>query len=306
MSAVSMFKGMWVALVTPFKGGAIDEPALRALTRHLLAGGADGLVPVGSTGEASTMNEAERTRVLEIVLEEAGGKVPVMPGTGTNCTETTVALTRAARAAGAQAALVVTPYYNKPTPEGQIAHFEAVARVGLPILMYNIPGRTGVNMTVETMLALGRLPEICGVKESSGSLDPVSELVAGAASRGLDFVVMSGDDPLALPSVSVGATGVISVVGNVVPRETREILTHFAAGRNPQAARAHARILPLIRALFLETNPAPCKALLSHLGMMTPEVRLPLVPVRPATATRLVEVWNQLGLTAPAAAGVGS
>jgi 4-hydroxy-tetrahydrodipicolinate synthase len=228
-----------------------------------------------------------------------------MPGTGTNCTETTVALTRAARQAGAQAALVVTPYYNKPTPEGQVAHFEAAARVGLPILMYNIPGRTGVNMTVETMLTLGRLPEICGVKESSGSLDTVSELVAGAAARGLDFAVMSGDDPLALPSVAVGATGLISVVGNVVPRETREILVHHAAGRPAEAARAHARILPLIRALFLETNPAPAKALLAQLGMMHNELRLPLVPVRPATEAKLRETWQKLGLPAPAAAGVG-
>jgi 4-hydroxy-tetrahydrodipicolinate synthase len=301
MSASSMFKGMWVALVTPFQAGALDEPALRRVTRHVLAGGADGLVPVGSTGEAATMNDRERLRVLEVVLEEAAGRVPVMPGTGTNCTETTVALTRAAKSAGAQAALVVTPYYNKPTPEGQIAHFEAAAKVGLPILMYNIPGRTGVNMTVETMLTLGRLPEICGVKESSGSLDTVSELVAGAAARRLDFVVMSGDDPLALPSMAVGATGLISVVGNVAPRETWEILTHFSAGRNAEAARAHARILPLIRALFLETNPAPAKALLADLGMMHNELRLPLVPVRPATAAKVRETWHQLGLTAPAA-----
>jgi 4-hydroxy-tetrahydrodipicolinate synthase len=297
---------MWVALVTPFRGGAVDESALRRLVRHVLAGGADGLVPAGSTGEAATMGAAERLRVLEVVLEEAGGRVPVMPGTGTNCTETTVALTREARQAGAQAALVVTPYYNKPTPEGQIAHFEAAARVGLPILMYNIPGRTGVNMTVETMLTLGRLPEICGVKESSGSVEPVSELVAGAAERGLDFAVMSGDDPLALPSLAVGATGLISVVGNVAPRETREILSHFAAGRSAEAARAHARILPLIRALFLETNPAPAKALLAHLGMLHNELRLPLVPVRPATEARLREVWQKLGLASPEGAGVAS
>ena len=303
MGPSSVFRGLWVALVTPFHQGALDEAALRRLVRHVLAGGAQGLVPVGSTGEAATMSERERLRVLEIALEESGGRVPVMPGAGTNCTETTVALVRAARQAGASAALVVTPYYNKPTPEGQIAHFEAVARVGLPILMYNIPGRTGVNMTVETMLALGRLPEICGVKESSGTVDMVSDLVAGAAQRGLDFVVMSGDDPLALPSMAVGATGLISVVGNVAPKETGEILTHFQAGRTAEAARAHARLLPLIRALFLETNPAPTKALLAQLGMMDNELRLPLVPVRPATAEKLRHTWEQLGLAAPAGAG---
>ncbi|HVP37935.1 MAG TPA: 4-hydroxy-tetrahydrodipicolinate synthase [Candidatus Saccharimonadales bacterium] len=306
MSKGEMFRGLWVALVTPFRGGAVDEAALRGLVRHVLRGGVQGLVPVGSTGEAATQSEAERMRVLEIVLEEAAGKVPVMPGTGTNCTETSVALTRAAQRAGAQAALVVTPYYNKPTPEGQIAHFEAVARVGLPILMYNIPGRTGVNMTVETMLHLGRLPEIAGVKESSGSLDTVSELVGGAAERGLEFAVMSGDDSLALPSLAVGATGLISVVANAAPRETREILAHFQAGRTAEAARAHARLLPLIKALFAETNPAPVKALLARLGMMQNELRLPLVPVRPATEKRLQEVWERLGLAAPAAAGAGS
>ncbi|MBI5836616.1 MAG: 4-hydroxy-tetrahydrodipicolinate synthase [Candidatus Eisenbacteria bacterium] len=306
MATSDIFKGLWVALVTPFRGGAVDEKALRALARRLIEGSVDGLVPVGSTGEAATMDDAERLRVIEIVLEEAGGKVPVMPGTGTNCTATTVALTRAARQAGAQAALVVTPYYNKPTPEGQLAHFEAAAKVGLPIIMYNIPGRTGVNMTVETMLTLARLPEIAGVKESSGSLDTVSELVAGAAERGLDFVVMSGDDSLALPSMAVGATGLVSVVGNVVPRETRAMIAAFQQGRAPEAARLHAKLLPLIKVLFAETNPAPCKALLSMLGMMQNELRLPLVPVRAATATKLRETWERLGFAAPAAAGVGS
>ena len=301
MAGKSMFSGVWVALVTPFRGGAVDEPALRALVRHVLAGGVNGLVPLGTTGEAATLSAAEKQRVLEVVLEEARGAVPVMPGTGSNNTETTIAQTRAARAAGAQAALVVTPYYNKPTPEGQVAHYEAVVRAnpGFPVLIYNIPGRTGVNMTVDTLLHLGRLPEIGGVKEASGSLDHASELVAGAAERSMDFAVLSGDDTLTLPMMAVGGRGVVSVVGNIVPRETSAMVAQFAQGRTTDAARMHARLLPLVKALFAETNPSPAKELLSVLGMCQNQVRLPLVPVREATAKRLREVWERLGLEAP-------
>lgn len=297
----SMFRGLWVALVTPFRGGAVDEPALRALTRHVLGGGADGLVPLGTTGESATQDEKERARVLEIVLEEAAGKAPVMPGTGSNSTDVTIRQTLAARKAGAQAALVVTPYYNKPTPEGQVAHYEAVAKAaGFPIMIYNIPGRTGVNMSVETLLHLARLPEIQAVKEASGSLDQSSELVAGAAERGLEFAVMSGDDTLTLPILSVGGTGVVSVVGNIVPRETREMIALFQSGKVGEAARQHARLFPLIKALFLETNPSPTKYLLNHLGVCLPEVRLPLLPVKPGTARCLEEAWRAAGLAAPA------
>jgi 4-hydroxy-tetrahydrodipicolinate synthase len=292
-----MFKGLWVALVTPFRGGKLDEQALRALTQHVLAGGVNGLVPLGTTGEAATQDDAEKARVLEIVLEEAAGKVPVMPGTGSNCTATTVRQTVAARKAGAQAALVVTPYYNKPTPEGQIAHFEAVAAAAqLPIMIYNIPGRTAVNMTVETLLHLARLPEIQAVKEASGSLDQASELVAGAAERGLDFAVMSGDDSLTLPLMSVGGTGVVSVIGNLVPRFCRDMLDASEAGRRAEAVRMHGRMLPLIKALFSETNPGPAKHLLHKMGLCENELRLPMIPVRPATAARLDEVWRTTGL----------
>jgi 4-hydroxy-tetrahydrodipicolinate synthase len=269
------FSGSFVAIVTPMKDGEIDERSLRALLRMHVESGTSGVVPAGCTGEAATLTAGERARLLDICLEEAGGKMPVVPGTGTNSTYSTIELTTAARDAGADGALVITPYYNKPTPDGQYAHYRALAEaVDIPIMLYNVPSRTGVNMLPETIARLNEMPNIVAVKEASGSVDQV------AAIRSLcDITILSGDDPLTLPMMSVGASGVVSVVANVAPRLVSEMVASFPSDP-ARALELHREVRFLSKALFLETNPGPVKHALRELGLISSgELRLPLVEV---------------------------
>jgi 4-hydroxy-tetrahydrodipicolinate synthase len=280
------FNGAFTALITPFRNDEIDEPALRNLVEFQIVSGISGLVPCGTTGEAATMSEAERDRVISIVIDQAAGRVPVIAGTGSNGTRSTIAATQRADALGADAALVVVPYYNKPTAAGLIAHYTAIAEsTELPIILYNVPGRTGINMTPETTLRLAELPSVAGIKEASGSLDQVSEII-GEAPQG--FAVLSGDDSLTVPMMSLGATGVISVASNVVPAEVSR-LTHACLIGDFATARAlHHELYPLMRAMFIENNPTAVKTAAAILGLCSDDLRLPLTAMSPANRERVV------------------
>lgn len=266
-----MFKGSMVAIVTPMLDGQIDEDSLRRLLRMHRESGTTGIVPAGCTGEAATLTMDERARLIEVCLEEAGD-MWVVPGTGSNSTAETIRLTAAARSAGADGALLITPYYNKPTPEGQYAHYSAVAdEVDIPIMLYNVPSRTGVNMLPETVARLADKANIVAIKEASGSVDQVSAIVESC-----DIAVLSGDDPLTLPMLSVGACGVVSVVANVLPEMVTDMVAAYPS--DPAlAAELHHLLRPVSRGLFVETNPGPVKHILAELGLIrSGEVRLPL------------------------------
>lgn len=286
-------RGAWVALVTPFAGGRLDEPALRRLVRHVLCGGVETLVANGSTGEAGSLAAAERRRVLEIVLDEAGGKARVVAGTGAQATAATIELTREARAAGAWAALVVTPPYARPTQEGLCRHFVKVAdEAGLPLVLYNVPGRTAVTLQPETVPRLAAHPGIIGLKESTGSCDAVTRI-----RETCDLPILCGDDAMTLPFMAVGATGLVSVAGNAVPGPVAQLVAAAADGDLRRARDAHARLAPFVRALFLEPNPAPVKAALAILGLTGDEVRLPLVEAGEATREALRAGLRAMGET---------
>ena len=290
-----MFQGSIVALVTPFSGGKVDEAKLRQLVEMHVAQGTDGIVPCGTTGESPTLSHEEHRRVVEIVIEAVRGRLHVIAGTGSNATSEAIDLTRHARKAGATGALVVNPYYNRPTQEGLYRHFRAVAEaVDIPILVYNIAGRTAVNVETDTMARLVKdCPNIVGVKEASGSLDQMTQVILAC---GPDFSVLSGDDNITLPLMSVGGRGVISVVANIVPRETVE-MTHAAlAGDWKLARELHLKLFPLSRAMFLETNPIPVKEAMGMMGMLEPEFRLPMCPLSAANRERLKTILVQHGL----------
>ena len=270
-----MFHGSIVALVTPFRNGVLDEAAFQELVAWQLAEGTHGFVPVGTTGESPTLSHPEHERVIQLCIEAAGGRVPVIAGTGSNSTEEAISLTRHAKQAGADAALVVTPYYNKPTQEGLYAHYRAIHdAVDLPLIIYNVPGRCVVDMTAETMGRLARLPNIVGVKDSTG--DVVRPLLTHAACGG-EFCQLTGEDANAVAFLAHGGHGSISVTANVAPRLCAEMHNAWRAGRPGEALALHRRLLPLHRALFCETNPAPAKYALSRLGRCGDDVRLPLV-----------------------------
>ncbi|MEE8312442.1 MAG: 4-hydroxy-tetrahydrodipicolinate synthase [Candidatus Binatia bacterium] len=292
-----MFEGTYTALVTPFRDGEIDEPALRALIADQVAAGVDGLVPCGSTGESATMDHAEHERVITITVEEAAGRCKVIAGTGSNNTREACQLTAFAGRAGADGALLISPYYNKPTQEGHVHHYRAVAEAAdLPLIVYNIPGRTGVNMTPETVAAIAEIPNIVGIKEASGNPDQVSRIVS---LTGEDFTVLSGDDSLTLPLMSVGARGVISVIGNLLPTRFAELVRKATAGDFVGARAIHFELLPLMSVLFCETNPIPVKAAMAMAGLaagMTEEVRLPLTPLTDPSRPRLEAALRSLGL----------
>jgi len=290
-----MFQGSIVALVTPFRGGKVDEPTLRKLVDMHVARGTDGIVPCGTTGESPTLSHDEHKRVVEIVIEAAAGRLHVIAGTGSNATSEAIDLTAHAKKAGATAALVVNPYYNKPTQEGLYRHFRAVAdAVDLPIIVYNIAGRTAVNIETDTLVRIVKdCPNIVGVKEASGSLDQMTQVILAC---GPDFSVLSGDDNLTLPLMSVGGRGVISVIANIVPRETAE-MTHAAlAGDWKLARELHLKLFPLSRAAFMETNPIPVKEAMGMMGMLEPEFRLPMCPMGAANRERLRAILVQHGL----------
>ncbi|KRT71323.1 MAG: dihydrodipicolinate synthase [Candidatus Rokubacteria bacterium CSP1-6] len=288
------FQGSLVALVTPFRDGQVDEPKLRELVEFHVANGTDAIIPCGTTGESPTLSHDEHKRVVEVVIEAARGRVPVVAGTGSNSTTEAIDLTAHAKKAGAAGALVVNPYYNKPTQEGLYRHFKAIAEgVDIPILVYNIQSRTAVNVETDTLARLAKIPNIVGVKEASGSLDQMTQVILAC---GPDFSVLSGDDNLTLPLMAVGGRGVVSVVANIVPRDTAE-MTHAALEGDWKRARdLFHRLFPLCRAMFIETNPIPVKEAMAMLGMIAPEFRLPLCRMADANRERLKTILQQFGL----------
>jgi 4-hydroxy-tetrahydrodipicolinate synthase len=292
------YAGSYVALITPFRNGDVDETRLRELVDFQIKGGTNGLVPCGTTGEAATMSDEEVDRVVAIVVDQARGRVPVMAGTGSNDTAKTIKYTRHAKELGADAALIVTPYYNKPTPEGVYQHFKAIGQAcDLPQVLYNIPGRTGSNVLPETIVRIAReIPTVVGVKEASGSIDQASQIVIGA---GPSFDVLSGDDSLTLPIMSVGGKGVISVLANIAPRPVAEMTAAFLNGDPRRAQEIHARVFNLCRALFIETNPIPVKAAASMLGLCSDEVRLPLWAIGDANRQKLAAALKECPYTEP-------
>jgi 4-hydroxy-tetrahydrodipicolinate synthase len=291
-----MFEGTYTALITPFRDGAVDEPALRNLIREQIAAGVDGIVPCGSTGESATMNHAEHQRVIAISVEEAAGKVKVIAGTGSNNTAEAISLTTYAKKAGADAALLISPYYNKPTQEGHVAHYRAIADAsGLPLFVYNIPGRTGVNILPETIAKMAEHPMIVGVKEASGSLDQISRVIQLTEGR---MTVLSGDDSLTLPLIAVGGHGVIAVVSNILPGKTVAMVRAARAGDFETARKLHYELLPILQVLFTETNPIPVKAAMAMLGKCGPELRMPLTPITEPNRKRLEAVLREHGLLA--------
>jgi 4-hydroxy-tetrahydrodipicolinate synthase len=288
-------QGSIVALVTPFRNGKVDEAKLRELVELHVAQGTDGIVPCGTTGESPTLSHDEHKRVVEIVIEAARGRIAIVAGTGSNSTAEAIDLTAHAKKAGATAALVVNPYYNRPTQEGLYRHFRTIAEtVDIPIVVYNIQGRTAVNVETDTLARLAKdCPNIVGVKEASGSLDQMTQVILAC---GPEFSVLSGDDNITLPLMSVGGRGVISVIANFVPRETAE-MTHAAlAGDWKLARELHLKLFPLSRAMFIETNPIPVKETMALLGMIEPEFRLPMCRMSEANKPRLRAVLEQFGL----------
>lgn len=272
---MTRFRGAYTALVTPFRNDTIDETALRDLVERQVAGAIDGLVPCGTTGESVTLTREEYARVLRIVVDQAKGRVPVVAGAGTNCTAKTIELCRIAKDTGADGLLLVCPYYNRPTQAGLEAHFRAVlSAVPMPTLLYNIPSRTGVDLLASTLERLADVPNIVGIKESTGNILRAQEIVARTGDR---FDVLSGDDALALGMIAVGGVGVISVASNVAPREVSELVRLVSAGKLDAARSLHRRLQPLFDSLFLETNPGPIKAAVALKAQIAKEIRLPLV-----------------------------
>ena len=281
-----LYHGVWVALVTPFKNGQVDEPAFQNLVQDLAGRGVQGFIPLGTTGESPTVSAPERRRIIKLCVE-AAGDVSVAPGCGSNSTEHTIEMVKEAAELGASGAMVVVPYYSRPTQEGLLAHFKAVADCSdLPVMIYNIPSRTGSNMLPETIEKLADHPNVDGVKEATGSLEQVSDLCARVEGR---VNVLSGDDALTLPILSVGGEGVVSTLGNLEPEPLVELVDVYWKDNPVRALELHRRIVPLARAMFLETNPAPIKCALWMEGKIQNELRLPLVPVRPETREKIAQ-----------------
>ncbi|GIW94997.1 MAG: 4-hydroxy-tetrahydrodipicolinate synthase [Pirellulaceae bacterium] len=290
----SAFAGLSVALITPFRNGQVDFEALERLVEFHVSAGTHCLCPVGTTGESPTLSHEEHEQVISAVVKAAAGRIKVMAGTGSNSTSEAIRLTRWAARAGADAALMVAPYYNKPTQEGFYQHFRSVAReVDIPICVYNIPGRTGKNIEPETFVRLAEIPNIVMVKEASGSLDQASQILCST-----DLTVLSGDDSLTLPLMAIGGEGVISVVGNLVPQDMLAMIGAFQAGKTDEAAAWHRKLFPLCRDLLgLASNPIPVKAAMQMLGRDTGELRLPLTPLGQAERNRLRQTLAAYGLT---------
>jgi 4-hydroxy-tetrahydrodipicolinate synthase len=293
------FRGSMTALVTPFRDGALDEGALRSLAHWQIEQGTDALVPCGTTGEGATLTPAEVDRVVRICVEVAaeqskGGRVPVIAGAGSNSTRATVENVQRVKAAGADAALVVTPYYNKPGPEGLYRHFEAAAKQGgLPIVMYNVPSRTSLDMLPDTIARCAKIPGVVGVKEASGNVVRVAEILAAGVPA--DFAILSGDDMFALPTLAMGGHGVISVVSNVAPAAMARLCDRFFEGKLAEARAEQVKFAGLVKAMFCETNPMPVKHALHKMGRIGPELRLPLTPISEAGASRVEAALREYG-----------
>ncbi len=289
-----MFTGSLVAIVTPFREGKVDERALAELIEWQIASGTNGIVPCGTTGESATLSHDEHNRVIELTVDVAHRRVPVIAGTGSNSTEEAIALTKHAKQVGVDGASLITPYYNKPTQEGLYRHYKAVAEtVDLPLVLYNIPGRTGVNMLPATIARLSAIKTIVGVKEGSGSVQQASDIVQMCGDR---LTVLAGDDALTLPMMAVGGKGVITVTANIAPTEMAGLVKAFAEGNIDEARRIHFKLSPLFTALFYETNPIPVKEALGLMGKIDPELRLPLCPMAQDTREKLIRVLKEAQL----------
>lgn len=289
-----MFRGAIVAIVTPFKNGKVDEKALRELIEFQIANGTNGIVPCGTTGESATLSHEEHDRVIEITIDAVKKRVPVIAGTGSNSTEEALRLTRHAHEVGADGALMVCPYYNRPTQEGMYRHFKAVAEsVPIPIIVYNIPGRTGVNLLPETVARLAKIDTIVGIKEASGSLKQMSDVINCC---GEDFDVLSGDDIMTLPLLALGGKGVISVVSNIAPADMSGMVDAFGTGNVKKARELHYRMAPLMDVLFIETNPVPVKIALAMMGKIEADLRLPLCGLSEGNEAKLKKALVDYGL----------
>jgi len=289
------FRGAITALVTPFRNGEVDEEAFRSLIEWQIEQGIHGLVPCGTTGESATLSHAEHKRVIRICVDQVKGRIPVLAGAGSNNTREAIELTREAKNAKADGALLITPYYNKPTQAGLVAHFKAIgAAVDIPIIVYNVPGRTALNLLPETLATMHKeIPQVVGVKEATGDLNQVSRVIEYC---GPDFQVLSGDDFTALPTMAIGGRGVISVVSNFVPRMVSDMCTAFFAGDLEKAKKLHFGLCPLFRGAFLETNPVPAKMTLAWMGRIPFETRLPLVEMEPKNQAKLKDILTAAGL----------
>jgi 4-hydroxy-tetrahydrodipicolinate synthase len=289
-----MFKGSIVAIVTPFKKGKVDDETYRKLIEFQIENGTSAIVPCGTTGESATLSMEEHCRVIDSAVEAVNKRVPVIAGTGGNSTREAIELTEHAKKTGADATLQVTPYYNKPTQEGLYQHFKAIAKaVPLPQVLYNVPGRTSVNMLPETVARLADLPEVVAIKEASGSLSQMAEIVNLA---GDNITLLSGDDNVTLPVLSIGGKGVVSVVANIVPRDTADMVNAWEEGDSKKAKALFYKLFPLCQAMFYETNPVPVKTSLALMGKLQDEMRLPLAPMAPANLEKLKGALKEYGL----------
>ncbi|MDD5428067.1 MAG: 4-hydroxy-tetrahydrodipicolinate synthase [Candidatus Omnitrophica bacterium] len=288
------FKGSMVALVTPFKNNKVDEKTLKELIEFHIKNGTSALVPCGTTGESATLNYEEHDKVIELTIQFTRGRVPVIAGTGSNSTDEAIALTKHAKKAGADASLQVNPYYNRPTQKGLYLHFKAIAEaVDIPIILYNIASRTGVNVEPETFAKLAGIKNIIGVKEASGSLEQMSRIKKLCPK---DFLLISGDDALTLPVMAIGGVGIISVVANIIPRDVADMCAAFEKGDLKKAESLHYKMLPLIKAMFVETNPIPVKTAMGLMKLSSPEMRLPLCDMMPENREKLVKALKEYEL----------
>ncbi len=288
-----MFSGAIVAIVTPFSNGKVDEKAFRNLINFLIDGGISGIVPCGTTGESATLTHQEHERVIDITVEEVGKRVPVIAGTGSNSTDEAIRLTKHAKVAGADAALLITPYYNKPTQKGLYEHYKAVASAcDIPLVLYNVPGRTGVNMSAETVIELSKIDTIVGVKEASGDLVKCSQIARDTPE---DFCLLSGEDALNLPILCVGGSGAISVTANILPGKLSAMITAWTKGDTKTAQAIHLEMLDINNVMFIETNPIPVKTALAMMGKIREEFKLPLCPMTEGNRKKLAEVLKRYG-----------
>jgi 4-hydroxy-tetrahydrodipicolinate synthase len=287
-----VFQGSFVALITPYTGGQVDYDKVAELAKRQIDGGTDGLVPVGTTGESPTVDVDEHKKIIETVIKAADGRVPVIAGTGGNATAEALELTEFAKQAGAAASLQVCPYYNKPTQEGLYRHFATIAeKVDLPAVLYNVPGRTAVGLAPKTVAQLAEFKNVVAIKEASGSMDQTSEILSLC-----DITVLSGDDSLTLPLMSIGAKGLISVAANIVPQDVHNLTAAALAGDMAKATALHQKLFPLCRAMFFETNPIPVKTAAGLMGLCSPEMRLPLCEMSTDAKSRLEAVMKDYGL----------
>jgi 4-hydroxy-tetrahydrodipicolinate synthase len=286
-----MFKGSMVALVTPFKDGKVDETALKGLVEFHIKNGTAALVPCGTTGESATLSYEEHDKVIELTVQFAKGRIPVIAGTGSNSTEEAIMLTMHAEKCGVDASLQVSPYYNRPTQKGLFLHFKAIAEaVDIPIIIYNIASRTGVNIEPETFVKLAQVKNIIGVKEASGSLEQMSRIRRLCPK---DFLLISGDDALTLPVLAIGGVGIISVVANIIPRDVSEMCKAFEKGDIKKAEDMHYKMLDLVKAMFIETNPIPVKTAMGLMKLCGPDLRLPMCEMLPENKEKLVRAMKE-------------